>query len=114
MKLLIEVILNIFLNVLGIVTFFWVRFANRTDKAAEPSFKYWWKDNYEQLISIVLIDVILMILVFMGGLKLNLDKFPNIPEWVQLSGNGVLFAFIGLLFAMLTYEAYKKLILDKR
>jgi hypothetical protein len=109
-----KILFNILVNVLGIITFFWVRFTNRTDKTIQPTFKYWWKDNYEQLISVVLVDAMLMIFVFMGGLKLNLEKFPNIPEWVQLTGDSVMFGFTGLFFAYLAYEAYKKMIIDKR
>lgn len=114
MNPILKVIVNILVNILGIATFFWVRYANRTDKIKEPSLKFWWNDNKDQLISILLIDVLLMSFVFMGGMKINFEKITNLPEWIQLTGDGVLFAFIGLIFALLGYEAYKKLVIDKK
>ena len=106
--------IKIVLNLLGIVTFFWVRFANRTDKTKEPTLKYWLADNFEQLIGILLIDVAIVMLVFVGGLQLSLEKIATLPEWVQLSGDGAIFYLTGLIFALLGYELVKKTILEKR
>ncbi|MEN6569048.1 MAG: hypothetical protein ABFC18_03445 [Rikenellaceae bacterium] len=109
-----NLIIKIVLNILGIVTFFWVRFANRTDKTAQPNLKFWLKDNFEQLIGILLIDVAVILLVFANGLKLSFDKIASLPEWVQLTGDSVIFYLTGLIFALLGYEAIKKVILEKK
>ena len=106
--------IKLILNVLGIVTFFWIRFANRTDKTLQPLLKFWWKDNYEQLIGILLIDAAIIMLVFVGGLQLSLEKITTLPEWVQLSGDAAIFYLTGLVFALFGYEAIKKVILDKK
>lgn len=106
--------LKLILNLLGIMTFFWVRFANRTDKTAEPTLKFWLKDNFEQLIGILLIDIAIIMLVFVNGLQLSLEKITTLPEWVQLSGDGAIFYLTGLVFALFGYEAIKKVILDKK
>jgi hypothetical protein len=106
--------MKILINILGIITFFWVRFTNRTDKTAEPSLKFWLKDNYEQLVCIGLIDIALMLLVFQGGLKVSFEKLPGLPDWIQLIGDGAMYYLVGLVFSYFAYEAYKKLVIDKR
>ena len=105
--------MKILLNILGVLIFFFVRLQGR-DKSVPFSVKFWFKDNWEQLIAIALIDVALMVLVFTGGLKLSLEQLPGIPKWIQLAGDGVICLLVGALFAYLGYEAYKKLVLDKR
>ena len=106
--------IKIVLNLLGIVTFFWVRFANRTDKTKEPTLKFWLKDNFEQLIGILLIDVAIVMLVFVGGLQLSLEKITTLPDWVQLTGDSAIFYLTGLVFALFGYELVKKTILEKK
>lgn len=106
--------IKIILNLLGILTFFWVRFANRTDKTKEPSLKFWLKDNFEQIIGISLIDIAIIMLVLAGGLQLSLEKIQTLPGWVQLTGDSAIFYLAGLIFALLGYELVKKIILDKK
>ena len=105
---------KIVLNVLGIVTFFWVRFANRTDKMKQPTIGFWFRDNFEQLIGIALLDIAIIMLVLTGGLQLSFEKIQTLPEWIQLTGDSAIFYLTGLIFALLGYEAVKKLILDKK
>jgi hypothetical protein len=105
--------MKILLNVLGILIFFFVRLQGR-DKSIPFSIKFWVKDNWEQLVTISLIDVALMILVFTGGLQLSFEKLPSIPDWLQLTGDGFVCLLVGALISYLGYEAYKKLVLDKR
>ena len=109
-----NLIIKIVLNLLGIVTFFWVRFANRTDKTKEPTLKFWLKDNFEQLIGILLIDIAIVMLVFVGGLQLSLEKITTLPDWVQLTGDSAIFYLTGLIFPLMGYELVKKTILEKR
>lgn len=106
--------MKILINILGIITFFFVRFANRTDKTVEPSLSFWIKNNWEQLICISLIDIALMLLVFQGGLQISFEKLPGLPTWVQIVGDGAMYYLVGLVFSYFGYEAYKKLIIDKR
>lgn len=106
--------MKILINILGIITFFFVRFANRTDKTAQPSLKFWFKDNWEQLICITLIDIALMLLVFQGGFKISFENLPGLPTWVQIIGDSAMYYLVGLVFSFFGYEAYKKLIIDKR
>ena len=109
-----ENLISVGLNVLGIVIFFVTRYAGRTDKILPYSGKFWIKSNWEQLIGVVLTNIGLMALVFQGGLKLNLEKLPMIPEWAQVAGDEFVALLVGALFAYLAYEGYKKLVIDKR
>jgi hypothetical protein len=105
--------MKIILNILGILIFLFVRLQGR-DKSIPFSAKFWINDNWEQVIAIILIDVAMMLLVFEGGLKLSFAELPGIPKWIQLAGDGVACLLVGGVFAYITYEAYKKLILSKR
>src|SRR5574343_1526565 len=104
--------MKILINILGIITFFFVRFANRTDKTVEPSLSFWIKNNWEQLICISLIDIALMLLVFQGGLQISFEKLPGLPAWVQIVGDAAMYYLVGLVFSFFAYEAYKKLVID--
>ena len=106
--------MKIILNVIGIVIFFLSRFSNRKDKTTEPSIKFWFKDNWEQLITIGLFDVALMILASKQALNIDFSKLTFLPDWLQLVGDVALFFVIGLLGAYLAYEGYQKRVIDKR
>lgn len=107
--------MKILLNILGILIFFFARFAGRKDKDAPVSAKFWLKDNWEQLVVVALFDVALMLLVIEGGLKFNFEKLaPMLPDGVQLAGDLALCFLVGLLFAWGFYVGYKKVVLEKR
>ena len=104
-----KILLNVGLNVLGIAIFFLNRLAGRKNKATPVTAQYWLKDNWEQLLSVLLFDVALMVLVFQGGLQFNFEKLaPMLPDGVQLAGDGALCFLVGLLFSWGIYVAYKK------
>ena len=107
--------MKILLNVLGVLIFFLNRFAGRKDKDQPFSGKKWITENWEQLTIVALFDVALMLLVINGGLEFNFEKIaPMLPEGVKLAGDLALCFLVGLVFAYLGYEAYKKLVIDKR
>jgi hypothetical protein len=102
-------ILSIVLNLLGILSFFLNRFEKRTDKVKEPSLAYWWKDNWAQLMNILIWDVALMLLVMFGGLHVDFTKLaPTIPSWITVVGDGALSFGIGLFGAYAGYMLIKK------
>ena len=95
-------------NFIGIFIYFFTRFTNRTDKVKEPSLQYWWKDNWPELITIFLFNIVLMLLVIGGGLNVNFEKlFPQLSEWVTFTGDVALSLFTGLLLASMFYNFYK-------
>lgn len=97
-----------FLNALGIFIYFLTRYINRTDRAKEPSRAYWWRDNWPELIIILMFDVALMLLVIVGGVQLNFEKiFPAAAEWLTFTGDAAAAFIIGLLLSHMIYQAYK-------
>ena len=106
--------MEIIVNVIAIAIFFLVRFNGRKDKTKEPDINFWLKDNWEQLVTIVLFDVLLMILAGKNALNLDLSQLTFLPSWMQLMGNLAVAAVIGLLGAFLAYEGYKTIVLNNR
>ena len=74
--------MKIILNIIGIVIFFLSRFSNRKDKTTEPSVKFWIRDNWEQLITIALFDIALMILASKQALNIDFSKLTFLLEWL--------------------------------
>lgn len=106
--------MKIALNIIGILIFFLSRFSGRTDKSKEPDLKFWLKDNWEELTAIALFDIGLILLVFDGGFNLNFERFPSLPEWVQLGGDSAVCFAVGLVVAWKGYEWYNQIIKSKR
>ena len=105
--------MKIIFNVLGILIFFFIRLGGR-DKTIPFSAKFWLKDNWEQLVAVVLFDIALMLLVIEGGLEFNFEKIaPMLPDGVQLAGDSALCFLVGLVFAWGVYVGYKKFIQGK-
>jgi hypothetical protein len=105
--------MKILLNILGIFTFFLIRFFNRKDKVTEPSFKFWFKDNKWESFLILLVDFQLMIFALKGGLSVDLEKvLPFLPDGINLTGDWALCAMMGWFVAWLVYVAIKKKVED--
>ena len=102
------------LNALGILIFFFVKLSGRKNKDKPLSIQYWLKDNWEQLVAVLLVDIALMLLVFQGGLQFNFEKIaPMLPDGVQLAGDSALCFLVGLVFAWAVYNGYKKMMMKK-
>lgn len=100
--------MKILLNILGIITFFLIRFINRKNQEV-PSLKFWLNDNKYELIVIALIDIQLMIFVIIGGLQIDLTKLlPTLPDGVSMIGDLALPALCGWLISWLVYVMLKK------
>lgn len=100
--------MKILLNIIGILIFFLNRFNGRKDKTAEPSVKYWVKDNWPELLTITLFDLALMILLFTEGLQIDFEKlFPSAPEGIAFTGDLAVSFFIGLIIAWAVYSLFK-------
>jgi hypothetical protein len=100
--------MKILLNVLGMMIFFLLRFNGRADKAKEPSIGFWMKDNWVELIVILLFDIAFMILGVFGGLKVDFTKLlPSLPDWITIVGDWALCFIIGLFGAYAGYTLIK-------
>lgn len=101
-----KTLLAILLNVLGITIYFLTRYGSRAEKDKDFSLAFWWKDNWNELVTTVLFDAAVMILFLAGDIELNISQF--IPEWLMKVG-GLTIAFaLGLGLAALIYEIFKK------
>lgn len=106
--------MKILLNVIGILIFFLTRFSNRNDKTKEIDPIFWLKDNWEELLTVLLFDIGLILLVFQGGFNISFEQIASLPEWVQLGGDSAVCFAVGLVVAWKGYEWYNSLIKSKR
>lgn len=101
--------MEIVLNILGIFTFFWVRFTFRKNKT-KGNWKFWFNDNFEEMVSIALFDTILMILLLRPETQIGLDAWlqNHVPLEVHVAIKPAASAIIGLFFAWFFYTLYNR------
>ena len=97
----------IIMNVIGIFTYFLIRYEERTDKTKPLSFTFWAKDNWAQLMIILLFDLAIMMLLLSADI--TIDTIPFVPEWFTSYGDATIAWFIGLILAQTFYVSIKKL-----
>lgn len=98
--------LLIVMNIIGILTYFLLRYEGRTDKAKPLSFSFWVRDNWVQLLIILLLNLAIMILILSADL--TIDKIPYVPEWFTSYGDATITWFIGLILAHTFYNLVKR------
>jgi hypothetical protein len=101
-------ILCVIVNLLGIISFFLNRYDGRKDKVKEPSLKFWWNDNWAQLMNILVWDAILMTLLIFGGIKFDLTQIEAVPKWLAVLGDAGISAGIGLFGAYAGYMMLRR------
>jgi hypothetical protein len=100
-----KIFFDIFLNFLGLILYFIIRYINRTGKSTEFSMKFWITDNKWQSIAILICDAIIMILTMAGGLVFDLTKlFPTLPGGIAFIGDMAVYCVIGLVLSHALYE----------
>jgi hypothetical protein len=101
------------LNLIGILIFFINRYANRTKKTVAFSFKFWIKDNWPEMSTVLLLDVALMLLLFSEGTEVNFDDlFSKLPFGMKVAGDLLMSFLLGLGLASLFYKVFKHKIRD--
>jgi hypothetical protein len=112
-----ETIISIILCTLGIASYFLNRYANRKDKVKEPTLIFWWKDNWPELVQILLFTFSGMIIILMPGTTISIDSALNnlihkLPEWAQIdvmAPSKPIISFIwGLGGSALVYFLFRK------
>ena len=99
---------KIIANVIGIAIFFLTRFVTRTDKTKKPSRSYWIRNNWPELVIILLFDAGLMLIQVFGGISINYEKIlPGLGEAATFTGEIAACFFIGLVLAFVIYMIYK-------
>jgi Kef-type K+ transport system membrane component KefB len=107
--------MNWLLNLIGIMIFFINRYANRTKKTIAFSFKYWLKDNWPELATVLLLDLALMLLLFSEGTEVNFDAlFSKLPFGLKVAGDLFMSFLLGLGLSSLFYNVFKKKVKDAK
>ena len=100
--------MKILLNILGIALYFLIRYNKRTDKSVKFSHEFWLNDNWPETVAILIFDLVLMILLFKGGLEIDLNKYlPALPDGVAFVGDLSICFFIGLILSAAIYNLFK-------
>jgi hypothetical protein len=105
--------MKVLLNIIGILIYFINRYNKRTIRTVAFSYKYWIKDNWHEISTIILLDIALMILLFNPGTEINFDDlFSKLPFGLKLPADLLMSFLLGLGLASLFYTIFKKKIND--
>ena len=107
--------MKILLNAIGILIYFINRYNKRTTKTVAFSFKFWIRDNWHEMSTIILIDVALMCLLFSPGTEVNFDDlFSKLPFGLKLPADLLMSFLLGLGLSSLFYTIFKRKISDAK
>ena len=97
---------------LGTLAYFLIRFNNRKDKKAFD-LKFWLQDNWPELATTFILDLIAMIILMDEGTNLTGWLATKLPEGFVLPGKLLVSAFCGLGFGYLAYEFVQRVVKRK-
>lgn len=101
--------MNWILNLIGIIIFFVNRYFGREVKTTGFSWSYWWRDNWQEVITILLINLALMIIMHMKETRLAIDQLmAQLPAWVKILGVPGICLGLGLGLSWLIYQLFVK------
>ena len=98
--------MKIVLNLLGILIYFLNRFSNRRSKDKTFSISFWIKDNWPELLIVLLVDISVMLLLLTNDVTIDLAEF--VPQWMVTPGDLTLAWLVGLGLASFGYTVIKK------
>lgn len=99
-----KILLDVILNLLGIMIYFINRYMGRTS-IKKFSLKFWFKDNLPEFISTLLMNISLMILVHLPETTVSLDRLMELlPFDIHIAALPALSLMLGL---GLTHTFYK-------
>jgi len=94
---------------LGTLAYFLNRYSNRTDKTIAPSFSFWMKDNWSQLLLAFIFDLAAMMLVMDAGTTVDVTNWLNqLPIGIVVPGKLLLAFGCGFGLGAGAYELLKK------
>lgn len=100
------------LFLLGTLAYFDLRFINRKDKS-NFDIKFWFKDNWPELLFTFLLDLIAMIILMDSDTSITDWLNSKIPLGLVLPAKLIFAAFCGLGFGHLGYEMIQKTVKKK-
>jgi len=93
------ILIDCVLCLLGIISVYTGKFANRKDKTAKISFKYWFVNNWAGFVSSFAFTLGLMIIIHIPGTKIDMENFfKNLPFGFSVLGPPALSFLVGLGF----------------
>ena len=110
--------INWVLNIIGIMVYFIGRFSQRKSKTIQPSFTFWFKDNWPELIQTSLLNFAIMLIISMKQLSVNMDiwlqeKLPYISI-DPVVAKAILSLGVGLIITHMVYQSYLSKVKGKK
>jgi purine-cytosine permease-like protein len=102
--------MKIVLNILGILIYFLNRYNNRRSKDKSFSINFWVKDNWPELLIVLLVDISIMLLLILNDISIDAAQF--LPTWLVKIGDLGIAWLIGLGLASLIYSIFRKKVSD--
>jgi len=101
-------LLNIGLNVLGIALFFTDRFWGRVDKTKNFDFKFWLKENGQEMTMTALLNASLVLLLYQSVKTESIATLlAGAPDWITMIGIPGICLALGAGFSWSVYELFK-------
>ncbi|HPF93328.1 MAG TPA: hypothetical protein PLV65_05310 [Tenuifilaceae bacterium] len=96
------------LNLIGILIYFISKYANRRN-ATKFSVKFWFADNWPELISTLLLNIALMLLLLQPETTINLDEWlaSNVPFGLSVAVKPLFAFLLGLGLSSFLYKMFK-------
>ena len=104
--------MKILLNFLGIMIYFLGRFQGRKQKDKTFSITFWVKDNWVELLIILLVDISIMLLLITNDISIDAAQF--VPSWLVKIGDIGIAWLVGFGLAALIYNIILKKITDTK
>lgn len=96
------------LCLMGILVYFINRYANKKQKDTKLSLSYWFKDNWPELTTTLLLNAAIMILVHLPGTTVDLTKLTDsLPFGLNVAGVPTLSFLLGLGLTAAFYRMFK-------
>lgn len=101
--------INWLLNTIGMLIYFISKYANRTNKTKFSS-KFWFKDNWPELASTLLINIALMLLLMQPETNINIDDLikEHVPFDLQVAVKPLFSLLLGLGLSAFLYSLFRK------
>ena len=96
------------LNTIGILIYFISKYANRRN-ATKFSFKFWFGDNWPELVSTILLNVALMLLLLQPETSIDIDSWlaANVPFGLHIAIKPLFAFLLGLGLSSFLYRMFR-------
>ena len=102
------------LFLLGAIAYFFIRYANRTNKVKDFNIGFWWKDNMPELIASLAINLAVMMILMDADTNITELLKKYLPDGLVVSAKLVSALACGLGLGAGVYELFKKKVKDTK